>query len=96
MIADPAVRKDGLCACGCGKTRPIATKDVKLQRRLRRYAGDQAVSDPFATSRCARRYHGCEIDGERGVDDEILDRRAEAARQGRALSRGQFEDPVLA
>jgi len=46
VTPDPPVREDGLCACGCGKTRPIVAADKKLQQRLRRYAGDQPTSDP--------------------------------------------------
>lgn len=99
VTADPPVRPDGRCACGCGKKRPIAAADAKLQRRLRRYAGAQAEDDPFATSRCARRYHGTMLASDVDVDDEILERRAEAGRQGKQnfnQRRADFEDPVLA
>ena len=51
MRPDPEIRKDGRCACGCGK---------KLERSqgVRRYAGPHIDLDPFASSRCCRKWHG--------------------------------------
>jgi hypothetical protein len=69
-----------------------------MQKRLRLYAGAQAEQDPFATSRCARRYHGCEIEGEAGVADEVLERRTEAGRVGKQnylVGKKFDDDPVL-
>lgn len=40
---DPAVRKDGLCAAGCGNERPDLAR---------------AEGDPFCTSKCCRAFHG--------------------------------------
>ena len=48
---DPEVRKDGKCACGCGQ--PLARS-----QGVRRYAGPHIDTDPFATSRCCRKWHG--------------------------------------
>ncbi len=43
MTHDPLPRPDGLCACGCGH---------EVGKITRQHL------DPFATSTCARRYHG--------------------------------------
>ena len=48
---DPKVRRDGKCACGCGK--PLVRS-----RDVRRYAGAHLDVDPFASSRCCRKWHG--------------------------------------
>ena len=49
QIADPPVRADGKCACGCGKKRkPPATT----------YGLEQYASDPFATTGCCRDWYG--------------------------------------
>jgi hypothetical protein len=100
VTPDPAVRKDGKCAlAGCSKKRPITQADAKLQRRLRVYAGGQADADPFCSSRCCRRFHGTEVDGERGLADELIEAKSAAGRRGKSSWRGDrppVDDPVLA
>lgn len=52
MLSDPPVRADGRCACGCGRKLPRS-------KQVRKYAGGQIDSDPFATTDCCRAWHGC-------------------------------------
>lgn len=83
MIADPPVRKDGVCARpGCTTKRPVAVLTGKKLAELRRYAGQQIEQDPFCSSRCARKWHGCPLDREE--DEELVDRRSAAGRRARA------------
>lgn len=67
MRADPLVRADGLCACGCGQR-------VKSER-WQRYA--RGVKDPFASTECARRWHGLP-----SLEAEGLERQREGGRTG--------------
>lgn len=83
MIPDPPVREDGVCALpGCTKPRPVAVLTGKKLAELRRYAGHQIEADPFCSSRCARKWHGCALDREE--DEELVDRRSAAGRRARA------------
>lgn len=52
MRKDPKVRKDKMCA-QCRKPRKHAVWS--------KYAGDQAVTDPFCSSACARAFHGTSL-----------------------------------
>lgn len=52
MRKDPKVRKDKMCA-QCRKPRKLAVRN--------KYAGDQAVTDPFCSSACARAFHGTSL-----------------------------------
>lgn len=55
MKADPPVRRDGRCACGCGKRR--------VMPKSHHSSIDPSVYalDPFASSTCCRRFHGVAI-----------------------------------
>lgn len=58
MKADPPVRRDGRCACGCGRELPGVPK-----RRQKGIDDSVYTSDPFATNTCCRIFHG--LDGEK-------------------------------
>lgn len=91
-MKDPAVRKDGKCACGCGKLLPVRTLKPKDLRAARRYSGQSLDSDPFATSGCARKWHGCQLAGDE--DLAFAELKSEFGRRGKAagpLSRGTRE-----
>ena len=52
---DPPVRADGRCAGpGCRKLR-------KVSEQARKYAGAQLDLDPFCSTTCCRKWHGCEL-----------------------------------
>lgn len=78
--ADPLVRSDGLCA--------ICLKPRKVTEQARKYAGPQLDLDPYCSSACARRWHGCEL---ASVSTEG---QAESGRAAAARIRAQsgFED----
>ena len=77
MISDPPVRRDGRCARqGCAKRKPGPS----------RYAGDAITRDPFCSTECARRFHGCELYSTED-DEAAAERRAEAGRRGRDATR---------
>lgn len=48
---DPPLSPDGLCA-SCGEPK---------NAEVTRYAGDQAVHDPFCSAKCARSWYGCPL-----------------------------------
>lgn len=61
-LADPPVRADGLCGCGCGKRRMLTVpKKSGLRGDARADLERLLALDPFASSGCARRWHGCEL-----------------------------------
>lgn len=64
---DPPVRADGRCV-ECGGPR-------KLTKQARKYAGVALDLDPFCSSRCCRKWHGCEI------EERVSEARDEAARR---------------
>lgn len=74
-MKDPRVRKDGKCVT-CKKPKPV------LKRSLRKYAGNQYDRDPFCSSRCCRRFHGCELANDHGLSEEVIQAREEAGRRG--------------
>ena len=82
---DPRVRKDGKCARpGCTKQRPIVTATGKKRKEMIRYAGAfQLERDPFCSATCARKFHGCELDGGAFTEEQI-EARSEAGRRGKA------------
>lgn len=61
---DPPVRRDGRCAtAGC--TRPLPRSKPAM-----RYAGAQLETDPFCSTGCCRRFHGCELPATSSVWDD--------------------------
>lgn len=52
MIADPPIRADGLCACGCGRL-------VRIKRNAK--VPIELYRDPFATTECCKAYHGVTV-----------------------------------
>jgi hypothetical protein len=54
MKADPAVRKDGRYACGCGKKRARWRKGAYATKR-------DFQADPFSTADCVRRWHDVQV-----------------------------------
>lgn len=56
VAGDPPVRADGRCV--------VCLKPRKLTKQARRYAGAQLDIDPFDSTSCCRKYHGCELDNE--------------------------------
>jgi hypothetical protein len=55
MNPDPPIRKDGLCACGCGRK-----VDVKYHSKA---AAAVRGPEPFATSNCCKAWHGVQTSG---------------------------------
>lgn len=61
-VADPPVPVDGRCVCGCGKKRTLKVPKKSGLRGADREALEVLLAaDPFASSGCARRWHGCEL-----------------------------------
>lgn len=76
---EPKPRRDGRCArAGCAKK-------VVRSKAVRRYAGDQIDREPFCSTECCRRYHGCELASNVGVDDEVIEARKRGGREARQL-----------
>lgn len=86
-MIDPPVRADGSCAHpGCGQKRPIAVLTGKKLAELVRYAGHaQIEADPFCSTRCARKWHGCPLEPEE--DEARVDSRSAAGRASRNKGR---------
>lgn len=83
MKADPPIREDGRCACGCGKKRgAIAVKH----------------SDPFATSPCCKTWHGLDFGLHEDERDSDLHKVRQSEALSEALQRlhytGELQAPV--
>lgn len=48
MKPDPPIRKDGKCACGCGRDLPKYKPPIH---------GMLVAPDPFASTECCREWH---------------------------------------
>lgn len=59
QVTDPAVRKDGCCA-QCAKPRNAVLGAIG-KPGTNQAAVEQALKDPFCTSECCRRFHGCPL-----------------------------------
>lgn len=79
MKADPPIRKDKRCACGCGR-KLLAGPPASMPKMLRENFARELAGDPFATSACCRRHHGCEFKSEDPGDRGAKGGQAAAAR----------------
>lgn len=84
--ADPAVRSDNRCACGCGKLRVLRIpRKSGANARRRAELELQLAADPFHSAACARRWYGVDIAEQPQMDNGQGERWDEEHGDGRAL-----------
>jgi len=78
VLPDPPVREDGRCV--------VCLKPRRLTKQARKYAGVWLDLDPFCASKCCRKWHGCELPGDRTEAQEQA--ALDAADHYRAVQQG--------